>query len=281
MTPDPSDAPRKLSATGELARRILTAAIALPLLAAAIFLGPSWLVPTIALGAALLGYREILSLAAPSGASRLWPGGFTLLVAAFASVLHPHPPLWPLALVVLLSMSLGLSSDMQTTIPSAAVASLGAFYLGGLCGTIAALRVMGDPSEGPWRVTLLLVTVMTADTFAYFGGRAFGRHRLAPRVSPGKTVEGGAFSLVGGALGALIVRSLGLPAIPVSQALGLGAAVAVAATLGDLVESMLKRWAGVKDSGALFPGHGGMLDRLDSLLFGSAVLYYYFSVLKP
>ena len=82
--------------------------------------------------------------------------------------------------------------------------------------------------------------------------------------------------MVGGVLGALAVRALGLPEIPVAHAAVLGGVVAAMGIVGDLDESLLKRWAGVKDSGTLFPGHGGMLDRLDSLLFGAAVLYYYF-----
>ena len=81
---------------------------------------------------------------------------------------------------------------------------------------------------------------------------------------------------MGGVLGALVVRHLGLPALPALHAFGLGVAVAAMGIVGDLDESLLKRWAGVKDSGTLFPGHGGMLDRLDSLLFGAPVLYYYF-----
>jgi len=95
-------------------------------------------------------------------------------------------------------------------------------------------------------------------------------------VSPGKTVEGAAGGIVGGVVGALGVRALGLPSLPLTDALFLGVLVAGLGIVGDLDESLLKRWAGVKDSGTLFPGHGGMLDRLDSLLFGAPILYYYF-----
>src|SRR5262249_18467098 len=129
---------------------------------------------------------------------------------------------------------------------------------------------------GPWRVTLLLAIIMASDTLAYFVGHAWGRRSLAPVVSPSKTVEGAMGGLVGGVLGALAVRSLGLPGLPVLHAAALGVVVAALGIVGDLDESLLKRWAGVKDSGTLFPGHGGMLDRLDSLLFGAPVLYYYF-----
>jgi phosphatidate cytidylyltransferase len=125
-------------------------------------------------------------------------------------------------------------------------------------------------------VMLLLAIVMTSDTFAYFTGSAFGRHKLAPLVSPGKTIEGLAGGLIGGVVAALLVRRFGLPGIPLAAAIALGIVVAVFGVVGDLVESLMKRWSGVKDSGHLFPGHGGMLDRLDSLLFGAPVLYYYF-----
>jgi phosphatidate cytidylyltransferase len=116
---------------------------------------------------------------------------------------------------------------------------------------------------------------MSADSAALFAGSALGRHRLAPRISPGKTWEGLAGGLAGGVLGAVIVRGAALPWMPAWHAVALAVAVALAGTAGDLVESLLKRWAGVKDSGTLFPGHGGMLDRLDSLLFGAPVLYGY------
>ena len=112
-------------------------------------------------------------------------------------------------------------------------------------------------------------------------GTRVGRHRLAPLVSPGKTVEGAIGGLVGGVAGALAVapaRAAGPR--PARTRCGLGVAVAAMGIVGDLDESLLKRWAGVKDSGTLFPGHGGMLDRLDSLLFGAPVLYYYFEYVR-
>jgi phosphatidate cytidylyltransferase len=122
---------------------------------------------------------------------------------------------------------------------------------------------------------LLLTTVMMGDSAALFVGSAVGRHKMAPRISPGKTWEGLAGGLAGAVVGALIVRHFGLQWIPPAQAVVLAVLVALAGMAGDLAESLLKRWAGVKDSGALFPGHGGMLDRLDSLLLGAPVLYYY------
>jgi len=99
-------------------------------------------------------------------------------------------------------------------------------------------------------------------------------------VSPGKTIEGAVGGLCGGVLGALAVRAIGLAELPPFDAVGLGVLVSLMGLMGDLDESLLKRWAGVKDSGTLFPGHGGMLDRLDSLLFGAPVLYYYFIYLS-
>jgi phosphatidate cytidylyltransferase len=123
---------------------------------------------------------------------------------------------------------------------------------------------------------MLLAAVMTADTVAFFVGHALGRRPLAAGISPGKTWEGALGGLAGGALGALAVRSLALPAVPALYAAGLGMAVAALGSCGDLAESRLKRWAGAKDSGGVFPGHGGVLDRLDSLLLAGPVLYYYF-----
>ena len=103
-------------------------------------------------------------------------------------------------------------------------------------------------------------------------GSAVGRHKLAPRISPGKTWEGLAGGLAGGIVGALIVRRFGLQWIPVAHAVVLAVLVTLGGVAGDLAESLLKRWAGVKDSGVFLPGHGGFYDRIDSLLFAGPVL---------
>jgi len=165
-------------------------------------------------------------------------------------------------------------------VSAAAATLLGAVYLGALGGTVAALRVLPPLEDGAWRIALLLVVIVFSDSVAFFVGHAIGRRRLAPAVSPGKSVEGALGGLAGGVLGAFAVRHFGLPQLPALHALVLGLVVAGMGIVGDLDESLIKRWAGVKDSGTLFPGHGGMLDRLDSLLFGAPVLYYYFQHLR-
>jgi phosphatidate cytidylyltransferase len=202
-----------------------------------------------------------------------------LVAAIFVEVARPDlspASLWPLVALFVMAAMLARGRDIALAVPSAAGTLLGASYLGGLGGSIAALRILEPLSHGGWRILLLLAIVMGADTAAFFVGSALGRRRLAPAISPGKTVEGLLGGLVGGVLGALVVRWAGLRWLPILDAIGLGFGVAALGAAGDLAESLLKRWAGVKDSGALFPGHGGMLDRLDSLLFGAPLLYYYF-----
>jgi phosphatidate cytidylyltransferase len=141
-----------------------------------------------------------------------------------------------------------------------------------LFGFQAALRA-GDHGK-QWIVFLYLV-IWASDTGAYYIGSSLGKHKLYPKISPKKSVEG----LIGGMLAAagvaLLCRAWFLPAVGVLEAAVLGLVLAVAGTLGDLVESLFKRSVGVKDSGNLIPGHGGILDRMDSMLFAAPVLYYY------
>jgi phosphatidate cytidylyltransferase len=113
------------------------------------------------------------------------------------------------------------------------------------------------------------------DTAAYYVGRRLGRHKLYPEVSPGKTVEGTIGLVVGSVAGCLLFRHYFFQALPMGHAIVLGLAGSVLGQLGDLCESVLKRAAGVKDSGTLFPGHGGILDRLDCLIFITPFVYYY------
>lgn len=266
-----------------LAFRVATAAVALPLLVAAFFRGPRWLGLAIVAVALLGGLFEFFGLLAARGLPPMRWTGLVLAAAMFLDVAMPGwhgAPLWPFAALLLLTVTLRPGRTLEATIPVAALTLLGAAYLGALGGTIAGLLLLPPVGQGPWRVMLLLATIMAADTLAFFVGHAVGRHRLAPTVSPGKTVEGAAAGIVGGVLGALAVRHYGLPDVPLVDALVLGASVAGLGIVGDLDESLLKRWAGVKDSGTLFPGHGGALDRLDSLLFGAPILYYYFFLVR-
>ena len=252
--------------------------MALPLLLLAVFRGPPWLAVALVALALTVGLVEFFGLLRAREIRPMRRIGFLLAAAFFAEVAWPGGSpvsLLPLLAVLLLAFTLSRGADHES-VSAAAVTLLGAVYLGALGGTIAALRLLSPTDQGAWRLTLLLVIVVFSDTFAFFIGTALGRRRLAPAVSPGKSVEGAVGGLLGGVLGALLVRHLGLPDLPLAHAVVLGGGVAAMGIVGDLNESLLKRWAGVKDSGALFPGHGGMLDRLDSLLFGAPVLYYYF-----
>ena len=271
---------------GNLARRVGTAAVALPALLAVMFLAPPVAMVAVVAVAAFLGLWELNTLFVARGIRPFRLVGILVAAGVFAEIVFVDAPaLWavpvlPVAMLLLMGTLLQRADDIPSAVPAAAATLLGACYLGALGGALAALRALPPADVGAWRLTLLVAIIMSADTLAFFAGSAFGRHKLAPRISPGKTLEGLAGGLVGGILAALIVRRLGLPGLPLVDAVALGAVVAALGVLGDLAESLLKRWAGVKDSGALFPGHGGMLDRLDSLLFGAPVLYYYFLVLR-
>lgn len=149
----------------------------------------------------------------------------------------------------------------------------GILYVGWLLGHLVALRGLDDGRN--WVFFILFVT-WASDTFAFFVGRKFGRHKLAPSISPGKTWEGAA-----GGVGAAVIMSILFFAptpfrLPLAswQIIPLAVLVSIFGQLGDLVESLLKRNMGVKDSGSLMPGHGGVLDRIDSLVFASVVVYY-------
>ncbi|HET8644277.1 MAG TPA: phosphatidate cytidylyltransferase [Vicinamibacteria bacterium] len=267
---------------GDLARRLATAALALPLLLAAPFLGPPWLVVAVVAAASLLGMWEFMGLMTARGLAAEPVTGALILAAVFTQVAYGWPgfSVWPLAALLAVGSLLWQEGEFAARVSAAAATLLGAVYLGGLGGAMAGLALLPPVSAGPWRLVLLLAIIMVADSAAYFAGRALGRRKLAPSISPGKTWEGALAGLLGGVLGALAVRALALPALPPLHAALLGVAVAVMGMAGDLAESLLKRWAGVKDSGSVFPGHGGMLDRLDSLLFGAPVLYYYFNLAR-
>jgi len=261
-----------------LARRLGTAVVGIPVLLLVFFAAPPWAGVALVAAALVVGEHEFFGLLHARGMRPMRRVGLLLAAAFFLDLVLPGwlgVPFAPLGMLLLLGFALARGADFES-VSAAAATLLGAAYIGALGGTIAALRVLAPVEAGPWRILMLLVVIMVSDTLAFFVGHAFGRRKLAPSVSPGKSVEGALGGVLGGIAGALVVRALAFPGMPPWHAAALGAVVAVAGIVGDLDESLLKRWAGVKDSGVLFPGHGGMLDRLDSLLFGAPVLYYYF-----
>ena len=173
------------------------------------------------------------------------------------------------AFVVLASLSLTVWRGGRDALGIAAASVFPMLYIGMPIGAMVALRTL----RGREALFLLMLTVIVSDTAQYYTGRAFGRRLLAPAISPKKTIEGAIGGFVFGALVMAVVGTWWAAGIPVALRALLGVAVVALGIAGDLFESMLKRSAGVKDSSTLIPGHGGVLDRIDALLFAAPVYY--------
>jgi len=194
-----------------------------------------------------------------------------------------YPPPYPdahRALTILLAVlavaainiiAVGVSGPAAIPRGAMAVASA-ALYVGPLFPFFALLR---NGLNGIELVVLMLLLVICADSGAYFVGRAVGRHKLALKVSPGKTIEGGIGGIIASIAAGLILRTWLVPQWPVVKMIAFAGLVAILAIIGDLANSAFKRVAGVKDSGWIFPGHGGLLDRTCSLVFAAILTYYY------
>ena len=175
---------------------------------------------------------------------------------------------WVLAAVLIIAFadSLFFEEKLENAPRRIGMAVLGVVYPGLLLSALVPLRGL---DRGEWWIILALTVTWLNDTGAYFAGRAFGRRKLYPRISPSKTWEGAIGGAAGSILGALIVQQFWLPRLPAWGAALVGVGAAVLGPIGDLSESMLKRAFGAKDSGRLLPGHGGILDRIDALLFNA------------
>jgi phosphatidate cytidylyltransferase len=262
-----------------LRKRIITAIIGIPLLVAAIWFNAPlpWFTILVAIWGALAVF-EFYRLGATAKLPLLTCLGIVWTALFIAS---PHCT-YELAVPVLLTSAVVLSlicllirRQKEGAFTGWAWTMAGILYIGWLLSHWTALRGLDDGRN--W-VFFALLTTFASDTAAFFIGRAWGKHYLAPNISPGKTWEGA----VGGLIGAMLVSLLFIPntflRLPFNgwwQAVLLGLAVSVFGQLGDLAESLLKRNAGVKDSGSLVPGHGGFLDRIDSVVFAGIVVYYY------
>jgi len=185
-----------------------------------------------------------------------------------------------LSMVVLISLIgfLFLKANPKDTLPGVSVILFGVFYISWTLGHLIPLR---NQLNGENLIFFILIATWGVDTGAYYFGKLFGRHKLSPVISPGKTVEGaigGVISCIGFAF---LARWLFLRELTINNTILIGLIFGVISQLGDLAESMLKRSAGVKDSGSLLPAHGGMLDRIDSIIFTIPVFYYYIRYFVP
>ena len=168
-------------------------------------------------------------------------------------------------------------NDLEDSLPSSAVAVLATTYVGLLCGSL--IRLRNDFPVGWKLVFFLLLVVWLGDSGAYYVGKKFGKHKLSPRISPKKTIEGLAGGITTSIIAAIVIHFTFFPEFPLHHAVIAGVILSFAGVVGDLAESMWKRSADVKDSGTLLPGHGGFLDRFDSILFTAPILYCYWTLI--
>ncbi|MGA9062039.1 MAG: phosphatidate cytidylyltransferase [Terracidiphilus sp.] len=280
-------------------KRVLTAFILIPLVLVLVFLGPrwQWMFTLAVAGVSALSGWEYLELSRRCGANPPRIATLAALLALFA-VNFQWPDLTP-ALFGILGLGLlvycTFFKPVEETIADAASSIFCLLYTG---LTLIALPTLREQANGPSLVALLLCVVWAGDTSAYYAGRAWGRHKMAPSLSPSKSWEGAVASVTGSLLATVVLVGMATllqepwdsavlswleracPSAVLSYPdeiwywLGLAAVINVAGQVGDLAESALKRSAGVKDSGNLLPGHGGVLDRIDALLLAAPVMWY-------
>ncbi len=299
------------SGAANLLKRVSTAVVLIPIVLVLILWAPIWVLAGVAGLVALLAMREFLQLAEHYAIrpvllpTYIYAALFFFAIAITSGTEKPllstaafiYGTAFAAALAPFIYLIVGMTrSVLREALPAAAASTMAFAYIALPMGFLVQLR---QQWAGAFYVFYLLVIVWAGDIFAYFVGRSIGRHRMSPRVSPKKTWEGAAASVLASvAIGALIfdharqisqfflslhliqprdgmLTSQNPPLFPIAV---LSAVINVAAQFGDLVESVIKRGADVKDSGALLPGHGGMLDRIDALLFAAPVLWYYAAI---
>ena len=261
-------------------RRIYTVLVLAPLLYAVIRYLPPLVFSGVVVLAGALALFEFYRLCF-SDRSQSWLIGIGLIGFA-AVILGAH---WPniivpsllATLIGIISVPLFSRAPLEQSLKDGAMTLFGVLYLGLTLGPLSMTRLL---PQGEWLIFFLLLVTWASDTGAYYIGTLYGRHRLAPTISPKKSYEGLVGGLIGAIIAAYIIRWWFLPELSGLDCLVLGTLLTITGLWGDLTESAMKRSVGLKDSGGILPGHGGMLDRLDSLLFTAPAFYYYVTMVS-
>jgi phosphatidate cytidylyltransferase len=264
-------------------KRILTAVVVLPFLIASILIQSLWWVfVLLAVAAMVLGLWEFYLLAKRLQLKPDPAAGYIAGAALVTIALYNDPAAILLDQFVIIALTIGTliaatvrGAPFDKMLASVGATILGVLYVAFLGSHLISLRTGFDPTLSRHLLSFFFLVLMGADTGAYYLGRAFGKRKLAPSISPGKTWEGA----VGGLVAALAMAALShfwfFRELPLKYILPLAAVMTMVGIFGDLAESAVKRGAGAKDAANILPGHGGMLDRLDSLLFNAPLIYYF------
>ncbi|MBW2527852.1 MAG: phosphatidate cytidylyltransferase [Deltaproteobacteria bacterium] len=259
--------------------RFATAGVAVPLMLLLLFAGPPWGWLLFVMVAAAAGSIELFGMTHPGdrvAAAVAVLCAWAMMLAIYFHDREPRALLTVALLIALVSILLTLArlGEMRTAALRLVAATFGPMWIGGGVGALAAVRAQGEP-HGAGYVLLALCLSWLSDTGGYFAGRFFGKRKLYPAVSPKKTIAGAVGGVVAATAGAAAFRYFFIPTMPWPHFLVLAVVASFLGQLGDLGESILKRSTGVKDSGGIVPGHGGMLDRIDAAMITSPLVLIY------
>jgi len=256
--------------------RIISSIVSLPILLAIIYFGTPFHFFLLLEFAIFIGLYEFYRMIEKGGLGCYkWAGiilGILLSAAIFKGTYINLVIAASVIILFIIRIFEGNTSDNTFSYVSNTI--FGIVYVSFLMSYLGVIRASGD--NGRELIFFVLLITWMGDTTAYYGGKGFGKHKLAPAISPKKTVEGAIIGLIGSIVGAIIAKSWFLD-ISILNAIAAGILIGVFGQFGDLSESIIKRNLQVKDSGGIIPGHGGILDRVDSLLFSAPVFYYYYS----
>ena len=257
-------------------KRLVVAAVLLPLLYLYIMYLPAGYFFVLMASVCLTALSEFYAMYRVTGISKYLGllAGFAILGVSFFSQGHLMDTVIISAMVIMAARLL-FKKDPQSSLHDLAAPLIGILYVPGLILFQSHLRKCG-----PEWIIFLYATVWASDSMAYYLGKGIGKRKLYREVSPNKTVAGAVGSLVGGAAGALILKATIVPSLDIMSAILTGIIIGAISIIGDLIESMFKRDAGVKDSSIIIPGHGGILDKIDGSLFSGPVLYWLLTVMK-